>query len=208
MKQFKIENKDYSIKSEWNELTVADFITIEKHKRNKQLFEHDEFWAIRLFELLTTSNGAEINEGELDNLKLSDLTDVLGSLNFLKEPFKSELNRFIEIEGEKWAFPERLEDLTTGEYISIKTIQESGGDDLDILINTLSVILRKCVEDAEGNIIIENFNPKKMEEKKAIILKGSAIKIVGYLDFFFSGKMNSTKKDIENSLTKEDNQEE
>jgi len=202
MKQFIIGTTEYSMKTEWNELTMDDFIQIEQHKLNKTLYEYDELWSLRLFEILSGAG-----ENELDNIKLATLGELANSINFIKEPIPTKLNQYIDIDGEMWAFPPSLNDITMGEYISIKTLQENSNEsEAETIVNLLSIILRPAKKLENGDVEIEPFNPKKVNERIEKIKGGKCVNLLGYANFFLSGKEISTELNTKNSLEEEQKQ--
>jgi len=214
MKQFTILDKTYEIKTDWNELTIQDFINIENHKKKQIFTDSPELWSIELFEMLSKpypndSNTAYCNTGDLDNITMSDLNDLVRSMNFLSSEMENKLNRFIDLNGEKYMFPKSLDEITAGEYISIKTIQESSTDELDSMIKIISVVLRPChYDEKRGEWIVDKFNTRDYELRLDKIKKwGKAVEIINYINFFLTGNEQSTTIDTKNYSNPEHNQE-
>lgn len=206
MKQFKIEDKEFTTITEWNELTVKQYLEIATVQQNKDSFFIDELFMMRLLEVL-----CNVNEGDLDDMPLELLPELTSYIEMLKvKPVWSNVTHF-ELDGVIYVLMKDLNKVTTGEYISLKTIEAKyKNDPIGMIGNMLAILVRpgKVVADPETgkeSYEIEKFSSKNMEFRSKLLLeKGKAVDLVGMVDFFLTGNgLYSTNTQSSSQVTPE-----
>ena len=192
MKQFEIENKTFNLKNSWEDLMFNDYILFQKLERENRLLGIDENYIIKVLLILT-----DCDENNILNIELDVLNEIMTDVKFINLEIPKVEVKFIDIDGEKWAFKKDLNKLTMGEYISIKTFQENVKDDLEATALVLSCLFRKVKEEKEnGELVLDSFKPD--DSSRISDLLKSKVKLVDlyhYLHFFFDGTNQSTLKD-------------
>ncbi len=119
MKTFVLNEKEISMTTEWNELSLGQYINFMKlnERREKEEMVQD-FYLLSLMEVL-----CKVNENELDDLSLAEYQENLEAMKFLLDTPTVEDTDVIEIDGVKYCLPQKFDSLSAGEYISIKTLQ-------------------------------------------------------------------------------------
>lgn len=188
-RSFKIDDREFTTITEWSELSVKQYLEISNIQSNKDSFFIDELFMMRLLEVL-----CNVEEGGLDDLPLDFLPELTSYIDKLKEkPIWSNITHF-DIDGVTYVLMKDLNKITSGEYISLKTIESKYKNDSVVMIaNLLAVLVRpgKLVKDeetGEETYEIEKFSSKNLEYRSKLLLeRGKAIDLVGMIDFFLTG---------------------
>lgn len=178
MYNFKIEDKEFSIPTDWSEVPLKTYIDIVRLERTKEDYKIAELYLIKMIELLVGDN--------IDDLPLEDLSEMMKVLQYITIEPVSEKTITLKIGEKDYVFKEDMNKLSTGEYISIKVLQE-GKDELDSLPDLLAVILRPG-ELVDGKWIQEKFNADDIPIRRRLILEQPITKLLGYVGFFLNGK--------------------
>jgi hypothetical protein len=189
MRSFTLNEKTYNLPENWEELTLKVYVNIAKLEETKSQYILGELYLLKMIEAL-----ADAEDGELDDLTLSEVEDISLSLAFLQTQYDWENLKSIEIDGTTYVFPSDLNKLTMGEYISMKTFQESVGSQAEALPYILAIILRpgKLVKDdetGEEKWVQDKFTANNIEFRKELFLNVSVIKLMGPISFFLGGKV-------------------
>ena len=183
MKQFEIEGKIFNLKNSWEDLLFSDWMNFLKIEQQKELLGQEEDYVIKVLTILT-----DCTELDILNAPLSLLNELMASLDYMNTPVPKIENKFIMINGEKWAFKKDFNKLTMGEYISIKTFQENSKDELSTTCLVLSVLLRKVIEEKEsGELVLDMFRPDDCQKISNLLMKEAKMcDVYHYLNFFFA----------------------
>jgi hypothetical protein len=173
--KFKIEDKEYNI---------PQFITIENYckiYKVKDLFS-DDYFSAKLVNLVT---GAAVEDLlESDYQELSYIAAYIMSLIPLETP--KFVDRF-ELNGVKYGFFPKWQDLTYAEFVDMDTISTKKKDEvLDLLHILCAVMYRPIVtERSEHDFDIEKYDVKTMVKRAELFKKELDCKYVLGAMFFF-----------------------
>jgi len=203
MKIYKIDEVEVKIPTEWKDITFERYMKIAKLEQSRKSFPIQELYLLKLIETIC---GAE--EGERDELNLEDVNSISNDLAFLSNNSDFKVQSHIKIGEVDYVFPKDLNRLTMGEYISIKTIQEKIGDDVEMLPWILAIILRpgKLIIDKETGKEIwkqNKFDAENLEYRRELFMKESVENLIGAVNFFLSGNktfINNSKDYMEEEL--------
>jgi hypothetical protein len=199
MKDFKLNDKDYQMPTDWQDMNLRKYVELAKLEEMKESFGMPELYLLKVIEALCDAEG-----GDLDDLTLDMVSELANEVGFLQaEPVWSN-TRHIEIEGKDYVFPEDLNRLTMGEYISIKTLQEQQTTQADLIPWLLAIILRPGrkeynEETKKEKWIQDKFNTANLEWRKELFMNQPVMNLMGPVTFFLNGNgtfMNSIKDSI------------
>lgn len=199
MKQFKLNEREYEMPTSWDEMSLSKYVELAKLEELKENFGMPELYLLKVIEALCGAEG-----GDLDDLTLDMVNELSREVNYLQEqPVWSNSNH-IEIEGQDYVFPEDLNKLTMGEYISIKTLQEQQTTQADLIPWLLAVILRPGKKEYNEETKKEfwkqdKFNVANLDFRKELFLKQPVFNLMGPVTFFLNGNetyMTSIKDSI------------
>ena len=199
MKEFTLENKNYQMPTAWQDMDLKRYVELAKLEEMKEGFGIPELYLLKVIEVLC---GAE--SGDLDELTLDMVTELSNEVGFLQQEPKWNNERHLEIEGQDYVFPEDLNKLTMGEYISIKTLQEQQTTQADLIPWLLAIILRpgkkEYNEETKKEVWKQDkFNTANLEWRKELFMKQPVFNLMGPVTFFLNGNetyMNSIKASI------------
>lgn len=205
MRQFKIDDVEFSMTTEWSELTVKQYLQIAMVSDNKESYFIEELFMMRLLEVL-----CNVEEGGLDDLPIETLPQLTDNIKMLTtKPIWSNVTHF-DLDGVIYVLVKDLNKLTTGEYISIKTIEgKYKNDPMGMIGAMLSILVRPGsveIDPETGKEIfkVEKFSSKNMEFRSKLFLeKGKAVDLVGMIDFFLTGKDYSSINTQDSSQVEE-----
>lgn len=192
MKEFRLNDKDYKMPTEWTEMTLKNYVKLAELDEGKDMIIMPELYLLKVIETL-----CDAEEGDLDDLTLDMVTELSNEVGYLKEEPTWNNNKMIEIEGVNYVFPDDLNKLTMGEYISIKTLQENTKTKAGIIPYILAIILRpgKLIKDEETgkeNWKQDRFNVANIEFRKELFLKQPVYNLMGAVAFFLNGNETYT----------------
>ena len=199
MKDFKLNDKDYQMPTAWVDMDLKRYVQLAKLEETKEGFGIPELYLLKVIEVLCDAEG-----GDLDDLTLDMVNELANEVGFLQEEPKWNNTRHIVIDEIDYVFPEDLNKLTMGEYISIKTLQEQQTSQADLIPWLLAIILRpgKKVynEETKKEVWIQDkFNTANLEWRKEMFMKQPVFDLMGPVTFFLNGNgtyMNSIKDSI------------
>jgi hypothetical protein len=199
MKDFKLNDKDYQMPTAWNDMNLKKYVELAKLEEAKDSFAIPELYLMAMMEKL-----CGVNSGDLDDLTLDMVNELANEVGFLQTEPKWNNTRHIDIEGQDYVFPEDLNKLTMGEYISIKTLQEQQTSQADLIPWLLAIILRpgKKVynEEMKKEVWVQDkFNTANLEFRKELFMSQPVFDLMGPVTFFLNGNgtsMNSIKDSI------------
>lgn len=199
MKEFRLNEKDYKMPTDWSEMTLAHYVELAKLEENKTKYLFGELYLLKVIETLCMAEG-----GDLDDLTLDVVNELSETLDYLqKEPTWTN-TKHLRIGEVDYVFPHDLNKLTMGEYISMKTLQEQSLTQSDAIPLILAVILRpgKLVKDEESGKetwIQDKFDANNIEYRKNLFMSQPVFDLMGPVSFFLSGSgtsMNNSKDSI------------
>lgn len=182
MISFELNNRIIDMPTEWHEITLEKYVEIARLDDFRKNSPIAELYIVKLIEVLC---GLEENEG--DDMEISKVTELIEKLSFLNEHPEWESVKHINIEGVDYVFPEDLNKLTMGEYISMKTLQQNFQNEADSIPYILAVILRTG-RNIDGKWVQDKFDPATIEDRKNIFLKQPVYSLMAPISFFLSGK--------------------
>jgi len=192
MKEFKIRERDYQMPTNWDEVTLNVYVRLAELEEKKETFGIPELYLLRVLECLCNVE----EEGDLDELTLDLVNELVGSIGYIQEePTWTNTNHLV-IEGQDYVFPNDLNALTMGEYISIKTLQE-GTTTAGIIPYILAIILRPGTKEVDAETgkekwVQEKFSTANLEWRKELFMKQPVFNLMGPVTFFLNGKGIST----------------
>jgi hypothetical protein len=190
MKTFKIGDREIYFSNSWEDMTLKQWIEFYKlnERRNKENMVED-YYLLSILEVL-----CNVFPGELDDMSLTEYQEHLKELEFMLENPKLKEVGPVLVGDKLYGFKQNLSELTTGEYITIKTLQGRYENNLDGLPFILSVIFRpvtevKDEETGEISYVQERFDTKNLDWRADIIYNNvKALDVMKGINFFFNGK--------------------
>jgi hypothetical protein len=190
MKTFVLNEKEINMTTEWNELSLGQYINFMKLNERKEKEEMvQDFYLLSLMEVL-----CKVDQNELDDLSLAEYQENLEAMKFLLDSPTVEDTDVIEIDSVKYCLPQKFDSLSAGEYISIKTLQSRYENNIEGLPYLVAVILRPLkeeqvdVETGEKVYIQEKFDTKNLQWRADLFNDKLQIsKIMTAIGFFFNG---------------------
>ena len=192
MKQFRLNEKEYNMPSNWSDLTLEHYVNLAMLEENKTQYLLGELYLLKVIEVLCGADG-----GDLDDLTIDMVTELSKEVGFLQTQPEWNNTKHIKIGDVDYAFPTDLNKLTMGEYISIKTLQEGATSEAAAIPLILAIILRpaKLIKDNESGKetwIQDKFDANNIEFRKDLFLKQPVFDLMGPITFFLSGSGIST----------------
>ena len=176
MIKFKIEEKEYN---------VPNFISIESYSKIykvKDLFS-DTYFSAKLINLIT---GAPVEDLlESDYQELNYISSYILSLIPLQTP--QFIDRF-ELNGVKYGFFPKWQDLSYAEFVDMDTISTKKQDELLNMLHILCAIMYRPIinERSKHDFDIEKYDVKTMIERSELFKKELDCKYILGSMFFFT----------------------
>jgi hypothetical protein len=192
MKQFKLNEKEYNMPTAWSDMDLKRYVELAKIEEVKESFGMPELYLLRVIEAL-----CDADNGDLDDLTIDMVNELSQEVGFLQEEPVWGNSRHLTIEGQDYVFPEDLNKLTMGEYISIKTLQEQQTSQADLIPWLLAIILRpgkkEYNEEMKKEVWIQDkFNTANLEWRKELFMKQPVFNLMGPVTFFLNGNETFT----------------
>jgi hypothetical protein len=190
MKIFEINNKDYNLPQDWNEVNLEKFERIVKHSGILSEYKSKILYAIEMFGILLDAPIDEIKK--LDRKSYDILAE---NCEWATKEVVSSKRREWQFDGETWRSFDELNKLTMGDSISLELmINES--NEQNLLTNILPILIRKEKKVTRGDkeiTILEDFDAESYEETKQLFRKNIMVSDVIWLkDFFLNGEVISS----------------
>jgi len=182
MISFELNNKIITMPTEWQEVTLDKYVKIaslDDLRRNSPI---QELYILKLIEVL-----CDLSDNEGDDLEITKVTELVEKLSFLHIEPKWEVLKYINIEGVDYVFPDDLNKLTMGEYISMKTLQQNIPNEAESIPYILAVILRTG-KQIDGKWVQDKFDAEGIEERKDIFMRQPVYSLMAPINFFLNGK--------------------
>ena len=156
VKEFKLINK-------WEDVTLENWIKlIDFHKLNKSKEAEETIAAL-----------SNIPKELIKELELKDVAVIMNRIAELQQKQNSSLKRVIEIEGKRYGYHPRLDEITLGEYADLETMIKN---DIEKNMPEVMAILYRpivemnndvyTIEAYDGNISIRAEEMKKMSAEQ------------------------------------------
>lgn len=191
MKKINLNDKEFQMPTDWNELTLQHYVRLTKLEEQKAEFLFGELYLLKLIEVLCSAES-----GELDDLTIDMVSELSDSVGFLQKQPEWKNTRHIKIGDVDYVFPNDLNKLTMGEIISIKTLQESSPSQAEAIPYIIAVILRpgRLVKDEESgkeSWVQDKFDANNIEYRKELFLQQPVFDLMGPVSFFLNGSGTS-----------------
>ena len=189
MKTFKVDDNEYKIPNSWEDMTLGNYIDFFNFQDSNKDREIDDLYMIEVFEILSDCD-------EVIDIPINELKDLLSELTFLSETPKLNDNKTILIDEKLYGCID-LNKMTTGEYISIKTLMGSEKTVLNGLPKLLSIILRPAEEfvdseTGEKKLKIEKFSVENLTWRAEKFKELKVVDVLHWINFFLTGKGESS----------------
>lgn len=189
MKTFKVGDNEYKVPNSWEDMTLGNYIDFFNFQDSKKDKEVDDLYMIEVFEILSKCD-------EVLDVPINELRDLLSELSFLSELPKLNENKTIQIDGNLYGCID-LNKMTTGEYISIKTLMGSEKTVLNGLPKLLAIILRPAEEfvdpeTSEKKLKVEKFSVDNLTWRAEKFKELKVVDVLHWISFFLTGKGESS----------------
>jgi hypothetical protein len=187
MKHFKIREKEYQMPTEWNDVTLEVYVRLAELEEKKEAFGIPELYLLKVLECLCNAE-----DGDLDELTLDIVNELVSLIGYIQEEPNWVNTNHLIIDEVDYVFPNDLNRLTMGEYISIKTLQENNTT-AGIIPYILAIILRPGTKEVDAETgkekwVQEKFSTSNLEWRKELFMKQPVFNLMGPVTFFLNGK--------------------
>lgn len=183
---FELNDKTYSLCTGWEDLTLGQWIDIQRLYIMKETFDIEEIYFFKIMDILCNAK-----EGELDELPMEKVNEMSKELSFLDTNFTPEVIDHIHMNGVDYVFNTNLNKLTSGEYISIKMIEQHEKIEHERIAKILAILIRPGYKDVNGNWKQNKFNTEDLDQRAIDILDIKVTSVLGAYNFFLSGTETS-----------------
>lgn len=195
MKEFICGDKKFLYPESWQEMTLKVYIRVAKVQETISDYKMGELYLLNLIEAI-----CDAETGELDELTIPEINEIAVNIAYLQETPQYKVNKELTIGDILYTCPDDLKTLSIGEYISLKTYQESGKGVWEIAPYLLAILWRPTIlqfndEKGKNEFIREKFKLENLEFRKELFLEQPAMKLIGSILFFSTmtnGYMSST----------------
>ena len=189
MKTFKVGDNEYKVPNSWEDMTLENYIDFFNFQDSNKDREIDDLYMIEVFEILSKCD-------EVLDIPINELKDLLSELTFLSEIPKLNENKTILIDGNLYGCID-LNRMTTGEYISIKTLMGSEKTVLNGLPKLLAIILRPAEEfvdpeTGEKKLKVEKFYVDNLTWRAEKFKELKVVDVLHWISFFLTGREESS----------------
>ena len=189
MKTFKVDDNEYKVPNSWEDMTLENYIDFFNFQDSNKDREIDDLYMIEVFEMLSDCD-------RVLDIPINELKDLLGELLFLSDTPKLNENKTILIDGKLYGCVD-LNKMTTGEYISIKTLMGSEKTVLNGLPKLLSIIIRPAEEvidseTGEKKLKIEKFSVDNLTWRAEKLKELKVVDVLHWISFFLTGREESS----------------
>lgn len=189
MKTFKVGDNEYKVPNSWEDMTLENYIDFFNFQDSNKDREIDDLYMIEVFEMLSDCD-------RVLDIPINELKDLLGELLFLSDTPKLNENKTILIDGKLYGCVD-LNKMTTGEYISIKTLMGSEKTVLNGLPKLLSIIIRPAEEvidseTGEKKLKIEKFSVDNLTWRAEKLKELKVVDVLHWISFFLTGREESS----------------
>jgi len=166
------KTKEFKLISKWEDVTLEKWLKlIDFHKGTKSKEAQETIAAL-----------SNIPKDLINQLELKDVAVIMSKLSELQAKQDSSLKRVIEIEGKRYGYHPRLDEITLGEYADLETMIKN--DIEKNMPEVMAILYRPIVEENNDVYTIEAYDGNisiRAEEMK----KMSAEQVQSALVFFY-----------------------
>lgn len=164
--------KEFKLISKWEDVTLEKWLKLIDFHNGTKSEEAEE----------TIAALSNIPKDLIKQLELKDVAVIMGKLSELQAKQDSSLKRVIEIEGKRYGYHPRLDEITLGEYADLETMIKN--DIEKNMPEVMAILYRPIVEENNDVYTIEAYDGNisiRAEEMK----KMSAEQVQSALVFFY-----------------------
>ena len=194
MVQFNFNDKVYNLTTSWNEITLGQFIKVNKIQQTNALIKlSEETLAQQLLEALTNSEVGEFDE--MLYKQLTSLTPYIielqnGAAEFNNQKFITGVDHWV-IDGVLYSYKSDPNDLNAGEVSDLKHYIANKTNEWDYLADIATVLIRPATESLTPSGMkwykLSKRNTNSHNYDKRIVMNmwlGDITRVIG---FFFVG---------------------
>lgn len=192
MKQFKINNQDVNVPESWEDVKLRNYIEYQKLHNTQAESPIDETeFAYKIYDKILGINNT------INTIKIKDLALVTECLSFTTIPPSPKaflIKNVFNINGVDYvAKPYDLDELTSGEVISIDVYKNMKKDYLDLYPYVMAILCRPAIqkentETGKTEWELEVFDTKNVEYRANLFLDNfNCQDVINITDFFFAG---------------------
>ena len=158
------KTKEFKLISSWEDVTLEKWLKLIDFHNGTKTKEAEE----------TIAALSNIPKDLIKQLELKDVAVIMGKLAELQAEQDSSLKRVIEIEGKRYGYHPRLDEITLGEYADLETMIKN--DIEKNMPEVMAILYRPIVEETDrgiytieaydGNITIRAEKMKKMSAEQ------------------------------------------
>jgi len=166
------KTKEFKLISKWEDVTLEKWLKLIDFHNGTKSEEAEE----------TIAALSNIPKDLIKQLELKDVAVIMGKLSELQAKQDSSLKRVIEIEGKRYGYHPRLDEITLGEYADLETMIKN--DIEKNMPEVMAILYRPIVEENNDVYTIEAYDGNisiRAEEMK----KMSAEQVQSALVFFY-----------------------
>jgi hypothetical protein len=189
MEKFLIQDREINIKSNWSEVSLAEFVPImELQTKSDKILP--EVFLIELLGILSDVSSSYYYNSYLTDEEIDTLTNHMS--NFMKDIERKKVDCF-RINGNLYSY-EIPNKLTYGEKISYQLLEQSSKSDYESWLTLLAILVRPAVEEKDefGDIKykVEPFNGDidVLEKRKQLFKNIPAENALWIVENFINGK--------------------
>ena len=176
MVKFKLEGKEY---------TLPEFINIEQYVKIAKLKDllSDDYYAAKLISIMSNAPVQELLESDYDHVNY--LAAYI--LNLIPKQIPEFQDKF-ELDGVKYGFFPRWQDLSYAEFVDMDTIVTRKEDEMLNMLHILAAVMFRPIvsELSEHNFEIEKYDVKTMVKRAELFKEKLNVRyVLGAQSFFF-----------------------
>jgi hypothetical protein len=189
MKIFKIGETEWNLPNSWEDMTLENYIDFFLFQDANKEREIDDLYMIEVFEIITKCD-------DVLDIPIDELKGLLEELVFLAQTPELTNGKTIIIDDKLYGCVD-LNTMTTGEYISIKTLMGNEKTVLEGLPRLLAIIIRpaeevKDLESGEMKLKIEKFSVENLGWRAEKFKGLKVVDVLHWISFFLTGKGESS----------------
>lgn len=190
---FKYEGVDYNMTTSWLDMTMKQFIDINKIQEKQQVLAmSDDILTQQLVEVLS-----KVDIGSFDDMSYGQLcelapplVELMSSLNSLNAVNITPPSHFV-VGGINYSYKQNSFDYNVGEVSDIKTMITNKKNEWDYLADIAAIMIRPATKEVtEGGTeywkLIKR-NPLDFESNKRVILSMKLVDVIPVINFFLNG---------------------
>ena len=162
------------IPENWSDITLKQFQTyhVEMQKDINQ--------TTRLIQ--TISSFCNVNFSDAVRMKIKDIKDIALQINDLLQIVPNQLVMIFELNGVKYGFIPKLDDITIGEYADLEHYLSDTENMWNNMHNVMAILYREVKEEKDGNYLIEEYTPSN---ERSELFKSLTMNVVYSASNFF-----------------------